>query len=289
MAWNRSKESLPAATQRKASARRSLVRRAAVVGLVIVAGALGCFLLFDKGDVQPPSEETTPPKETHNSAKTSPGANIATNRAPVVKEKEPKLKPGEKRYVQWKRPDNWDRLTRAEKTRIQPVGRVVKPIGWDERKLFTKPSDQKVERLLRVTPGQLVLGTMKYDQRFVNQFLDSLKEPIEFADEDSEEDRAMKQAVIDVRADLKAAYDRGENIAEIMSAAEKEAHELAAYKLDLRQLLVDYKQSGEHSDQEVKDYIKAADKMLVDRGMEPLRLGEIWYHKAKFDSKVNPK
>jgi len=72
-----------------------------------------------------------------------------------------------------------------------------------------------------------------------------------------------------------------------MRATEKELHDLAAYKLDLRSLIVEYRKSGEHSDQDVKDYIEAANAMLTERGMEPLRLGEIWFHKSQYDNIVN--
>ena len=119
----------------------------------------------------------------------------------------------------------------------------------------------------------------------MKDFLESLKTSIEITDEDSEHDKAIKEAVKAARDDLKAAYDRGEDIADIMTQTEKQMHELAAYKLNLSKSVIDFRRSGEHSDQDVKDYINAANIMLKEHGMEPLRFGELWFRKAQLDSK----
>ena len=261
--------------------------------LIVVAIAGGAWWWLGHGDGKPkePVQQQEPKKQQR------PQKPQLTEKPPtkIVEQKvEPQptnatppkevLEPGMRRYVQWKRPDNWDKLTRAQKTRIQPVGRVIKPIGWGERQLFKRPSDKRIERLLRIQPGQLVLGTLKYDDRFVKDFLESLKTPIEITEEDSEHDKAIKEAVKAAREDLKAAYDRGEDIAEIMTQTEKQMHELAAYKLNLSKAIIDFRRSGEHSDQDVKDYINAANIMLKEHGMEPLRFGELWFRKAQLDS-----
>ena len=211
---------------------------------------------------------------------------VETNAPEMIVSRE-RLPPGTKRTVVWKRPDNWDQLTRAQKTRVQPVARVIKPIGWDDRRLFSQSSDRRIERLMRVKPGQLILGTLTYNEKFVSDFLESLKTPIVFDEEDTEDDRAIKQAVIDARSDLKAAYDRGEDIVEIMNKTEKELHELATYRIDLRRLISEYRKSGEHSENDVKDYINAANIILRDNGMEPLRLGELWFRKSQYDASAS--
>lgn len=289
MAWNRSKiENGKRRVENRGKSPILNPRFAFVaVGVMVAAGAFVVARLAVKdGGADDAPAATESPK---------PIAEVPTNVAPAISDapamnvaaslpKKESLEPGTKRRVEWKRPDNWDQLTRAQKTRAQPVARVIKPIGWDDRKLFSHPSDRKIERLMRVQPGRLVLGTITYDERFVADFLESLKTPIEFVDEDTEEDKAIKQAVKDARADLKAAYDRGEDIVEIMNRTEKELHELAAYKIDLRKAIVDYRKSGEHSEQDVKDYIEAANTMLKENGMEPLRLGELWFRKAKCDA-----
>lgn len=274
------------------SAPRNGRARVVLWGGAVAVVACGVALFLMSGDSKDPDADRPKAQAKGQIAEVTPAAPVpVADEAPVSETnsvpKKEKLAPGTKRHVDWKRPANWDQLTRAQKTRAQPVGRVIKPVGWDDRKLFTQSSDRKIERLMRVQPGRLMLGTVTYNERFVDDFLESLKTPIEFTEEDTEADRALKQAVKDARDDLKAAYDRGEDIVEIMRATEKELHDLAAYKLDLRSLIVEYRKSGEHSDQDVKDYIEAANAMLTERGMEPLRLGEIWFHKSQYDNIVN--
>ena len=259
--------------------------RGIVAGLLIVAcaGAGLWYFLSEKPAPQPePAPEPKPAKIPEIAPVVEPPA---TNVAPV-KEELPPLKPGERRNVKWEKPANWDQMTPAQRTRAQPVGRVIRPKWMDEKKLFTRITDQKIHRLLRVQPGQLFLGTATYDERFVASFLDSLKEPIIFEKDDTEQERAMKQAVIDTRKELKEAYDRGEDIAALMRETEKQMHEQAAYRLQLRQAVVQYKQSGEHTDQDVQDYVNAANSILQEHGMEPLKLGHFWYNKAKLDAQT---
>ena len=42
---------------------------------------------------------------------------------------------------------------------------------------------------------------------------------------------------------------------------------------------------AEHTDQDVKDYIAAANTILKEHGMEPLKLGSFWFRKALIDAK----
>ena len=269
---------------------RPAIAACAAVAAAAIAGGVWWWMSTAREETPPPVQE--PPKRVVPKPKAPQPAPAkpkiaeekpATNK--VVMPPKEKLEPGTRRHVEWTRPDNWDQLTRAEKTRIQPVGRVIKPIGWGERQLFSQPSDRRIERLMRIQPGKLMLGTLRYDERFVKDFLESIKTPIEITEEDTEHDKAIKEAVKAARDDLKAAYDRGEDIAEIMTQTEKQMHELAAYKMNLSKMVIDYRRSGEHSDQDVKDYIEAANVMLKENGMEPLRFGELWFRKAQLDAK----
>ena len=274
---------------------RRLTGRAAILAAVVLAAVAGGVWWWAVRPEPVPQKEK-PAKPKIEKPKAEKPVKLVEKPAPKVEQKveppatnavPPKevLEPGTRRHVEWKRPDNWDQLTRAQKTRIQPVGRVIKPVGWGGRQLFTQQSDKRIERLMRIQPGRLILGTLRYDEHFVKDFLESLKTPIEYSDEDTDADKAIKDAVKAARDDLKAAYDRGEDIADIMTQTEKQMHELAAYKMNLSKMVIDYRRSGEHSDQDVKDFINAANVMLKDNGMEPLRFGELWFRKAQLDAK----
>ena len=287
MSWNRPVESESRNSQKKSPAVRHLIIFV-VLAAVTVIGLLGViFWLPDDPDRGRFRQTTSKTKkdllEVVRPAKAQTNAAVASTCSST--NGLPKLKPGEKRNVTWTKPPNWDQMTLAQRTRYQPVGRVIKPKWMGEKNLFKTLADKKINRLLQIRPGQMFIGTATYDKKFVQNFVESLKTPIEFADDDTEEDRAAKQAVIDTRNELKEAYDRGEDIAAIMRETEKSLHEQATYRINLQREIVKYKQSGEHSDQDVKDYIDAANTILKEHGMEPLKLKQFWYHKALIDAK----
>lgn len=263
--------------------------KGAIAGaLVVVLGIVAVFMLMPEKKPAPPAPKPKVEKPKVEKPKVESPKAVPVAPTNVVSEKKVEEPPKERFFgstnVVWERPANWDQLSRAEKTRIQPVGRVIKPVGWGQRQLFKRLSDKKIERFLRMTPGKLVLGTVRYDEKFKEDFLKSLEEPIEYVEEDTEDDRRIKQAVGETRRALKEAYDRGEDIVEIMNRAEKEAHELAAYKINLRSLVNQERMKGEMNAEQFKDFVDAANKMLSDKGIEPLEQTKIWFHKAKLDA-----
>jgi hypothetical protein len=128
---------------------------------------------------------------------------------------------------------------------------------------------------LTIQPGQGLVGTPRYNGRFTKEFLESLKKPIVINDDDSEEDKELKRNVNLAKQELKAAYDRGEDIEKIMLDTRREYQDLAMYKQELRQLIYEYKKTENPSDQDVEDYVTAANKLLEAKGIAPLNIGPI--------------
>lgn len=170
----------------------------------------------------------------------------------------------------WIKPDNWDELSLQDKTRSMPVGRTIN--RRPEKPLFHTPSDNKIFRLLHTKPGAPLLGTMRYDQKFVDEFIASLDEPILINKDDSEDEKRAKTAVQQARQELKEAYDRGEDIVEIMKVTEDELHKLAVYKINLQSEVQKALQDDTLTDQEVRDFAEAANVLLEENGLDPIRL-----------------
>ena len=146
-----------------------------------------------------------------------------------------------------------------------------------EWKTFRNPADMHIALLLNHEPGAMLIGDMKYGRSFVKKFLKSLETPIVISKDDTPEVAALKRAVIDAKADLKARYDRGEDIAEVMNQSRQELKELSAYRADLeaqvRQIRRDAK--GALKMKDYVDLIKAANTMLENRGCQPLKVPEL--------------
>ena len=148
---------------------------------------------------------------------------------------------------------------------------------------FRNTSDKIIGQLLSVKPGAALFGDVKYDQRFVRRFLESLKTPIVVDSGDSEQVKVLKEAVIEARKELKAAYDRGEDVAQIMTETRRELKELGAYRAELQRQVNDIirKDARRFSAQDMEDCLNAANKMLSDRGCQPLVMPGLMRHRLK--------
>jgi hypothetical protein len=141
--------------------------------------------------------------------------------------------------------------------------------------IFEHHCENEIACLLTIQPGQGLVGTPRYNGRFKKEFLESLKKPIVINDDDSEEDKELKRNVNLAKQELKAAYDRGEDIEKIMLDTRREYQDLAMYKQELRQLIYEYKKTENPSDQDIEDYVTSANKLLEAKGNAPLNIGPI--------------
>lgn len=149
-----------------------------------------------------------------------------------------------------------------------------------KKKLFHNIADIYISRVVNSQPGNLVVGTINYD-RFPEQFRKALEEPITIDDDDTPEDIAKKQAVIDTRAELKQMLDDGVDIAEVMREAEAESRRLWNYRRTLHLELAKAMQEGKFNSDDMQDYVDAANMMLKDNGMEPLKYPQFWVRRMR--------
>lgn len=136
--------------------------------------------------------------------------------------------------------------------------------------IFDYPADNIIAGILSMEPGDTVLGTANYNGRFVRAFLKSLQAPIIVQDSDPDEVKELKRAVIEAKIELKDAYERGDDIEEMILNAREEFRDLAQYKLDLRKELLRYANRDASSSEDVDDYMKAVNIMLERRGIAPI-------------------
>lgn len=137
---------------------------------------------------------------------------------------------------------------------------------------FTQESDLAIGYLLMVRPGQPLLGSgAEYYQTFTEDFLESLKTPIVIDKDDDDDIKAMKADVIAIRKDLKARYDAGEDLVKVMRETRDQLQEIAIYRKDIEKMVVEHGVNIDNQ-QDYDDLIGAANKMLEERGSEPLAL-----------------
>lgn len=99
--------------------------------------------------------------------------------------------------------------------------------------IFKEKVNNEIAFVVGIEPGTQIFGERKFDERFVKRFLSSLNKPIVINDDDSDYDKWLKQTLTDAKAELKAAYDRGEDIVQIMNDSRAELKRLAQVKEDV--------------------------------------------------------
>ena len=135
---------------------------------------------------------------------------------------------------------------------------------------FNHAVETEIATLISIQPGETIVGEISY-RGFDNDFVNSLLEKIEITEEDSDFDREIKQGVIDVKKDLAARIKKGENLVQILKDAREELMRSAEYKEQIGELVHEQLLNPDVSDDDLKDTIAAANKILESKGLPPMR------------------
>lgn len=135
---------------------------------------------------------------------------------------------------------------------------------------FNHPVEDEIATLISVAPGETLVGEISY-RGFDKDFVNSLLEKIEFSEDDSEYDREIKQGVIEVKKDLAARIKNGEDLVQILKDARSELMRSAEYKNQIGDLVHEQLLDPNVSDEELKDSIAAANKLLESKGIAPIK------------------
>lgn len=151
------------------------------------------------------------------------------------------------------------------------VNDADKPI---EERIFANSADQKIAALLLLEPGEMMIGDASslFGKGFTRSFLKSIETPIVATENDDEFTVNLKRAVIDTKLELKARYDKGEDIAQLMLKERNELQALGLYREELKEEIHKLARDKSLSEETMQDFINAANKMLGERGGKPLEM-----------------
>ena len=134
-------------------------------------------------------------------------------------------------------------------------GRVVPPPGAitldSQESIFKHNSDTYIAMLISPRPGETLPPMPAPGPAMEEEFLASLKEPIETSPDDSPEDRATKLAVAAAREEIKRLLDTGAKFADIVSEHE--------------QLLKDNNEAREKALAEYREILKSGDEKGAEK------------------------
>lgn len=152
---------------------------------------------------------------------------------------------------------------------------------------FEPGCDRELAAVISAPFGAMRIGPVApYKDGFKKQFLESLKVPIIVKEDDPEDVKALKRAVIETKIELKARLDAGEDIVKLMNDNAKQMHELALYKNDLEQMASKQAMKAK-SKEELDDVYTAVNRMLAERGVEPLKIPGFLQRKLEFQTHKN--
>jgi len=143
-----------------------------------------------------------------------------------------------------------------------------------EHEIFDHFSENEIAGLLAHDAGMSLVGSPMYNGAFTEDFLKSLRVPIIVRADDDEYTRNLKKLVTEAKIELKAAYDRGEDIEKLLDTTRDELRDLARYRNELESMTIDGIDAAS-TPEEVNDYIDAANKMLEEKGIAPLDLSPL--------------
>lgn len=113
---------------------------------------------------------------------------------------------------------------------------------------------------------------VEFGPKFDADLAAAMNEEIEFADTDTDEQRELKQAVIDTKAELAERIKNGEKASDILTETSRQLYELGQYKRNLEQQVAEIRRNENYTDQDLEDFVKAANQMLEKKGLKPLRM-----------------
>lgn len=152
-----------------------------------------------------------------------------------------------------------------------------------ERKVFSNKAEQEIAILLNTPLGTTMIGKREYGEAFEKSFLESLSNPIIVMHDDDEQTVALKNAVNEAKLALKDRYENGESVAEIMNDTYREMRDLSSYREDLRRETKKLIAESMASSEETKLIYEAANRMLAERGLKPLREPVLLKNKLKLE------
>ena len=269
MAWNRPSEEKKAEVEKRGG-QRNVHLKGLVAGLIVVLGAaVAAWLLWP---------DAKRPLPTSTSASTS-----------LIKEVTPQLG-GTPQPQEEARPREKDaaRVAANHETYVDENGvrryrkgngRVPDPDEFKNPIMITRTScipafrhecESEIAMLITLEPGEPLVGEMDY-RHMRQDFVAALSEEIEFSEDDTPYAREIKQAVIETKKELAERVRKGEDIVDILRDARQELQRGFAYRSEIDDLLNEQLQNPEATEEDLKTAVEAANKMLIDRGIVPVK------------------
>ena len=136
--------------------------------------------------------------------------------------------------------------------------------------VFKHSSLNAIASLITISPGDLLVGDLEYGDEFIIDFNDSLTEPIEYEEGDTEYTRQVKDAVKEARKNLYEMMNQGKDIAEAMNDARSDLRNLSLHRQEIMAMVAETAEDESAADDDVADIITAANALFREKGIKEI-------------------
>ena len=258
------------AKPRKASSKGgnkpSGVFKGALAGIIVVVAAVGAwYYLSQKQETAQPEPKT---KKAVKIAEVTPApaTTNVTAQQPVVTSNETPA-PVEKPLTVH------DRLAKRKfgENNIVVTSKVQRVKSRYE--IFKHRSENHLALLATIPMGATLVGSRRFDERFMRDLDAALSEKVEILPEDSEYDRNLKLSVEDLKDEIRKRKAAGEDIAQVLDETFKEIQKLGIYRQQIESMVrKTMREDKTLSDHDVDDLVGAANLMLEEKGIAPIKV-----------------
>ena len=246
------------------SPNRRMIPYVLVAALVALIGGVWWWMVVrpERAPCQPER-----PKKVEKTKVEKPATNAVAEVKPVHRPKPKVLRHGERPAVTPTVTGNAGPV--PEKPIIPSIsyGEVNGSNIWP-RAIFKTREENMLVGLMRTRPGTRVIqnGFLPGEEE---RYRAMLALPVTFNDDDTEEERQIKETMAALKKELTEHVADGGNITDIIQKERDQLNELAAYREKLRgNLFLLHKEGG--NEQDTEDYLKEANRTLKEYGMDPL-------------------
>lgn len=255
---------------------------ALVLALVAIGAVVWFFFLRTPTESMVTSKPEVKPKQSieKETAKPVPSPREVVTNKPTAMPIQPK-----KADTPWKIGETRDGYI------LLPSGRKHKVVGVitnsanastkAKYEIFHHHIENEIASLLTMKPGETIIGTPRYSQNLKQEFLKSLENPIIIHDDDPDEIKELKNAMLETKQQIKDRIDAGEDLAQILQDTRQEYQELAQYRHNIETEFAKLRRRADVTDQDLDDFVQAANAVLAKKGIAPLKIGPITRRRLK--------
>lgn len=264
--------------EKRSRSRMTALGVGTVVGgvLALLVVAAGIYVVKNLGSFGDDGKADSPPRPARIAEATpalSPVASEGLAEASIVPSKGQKPLTSRERQLKEIREKFGDDIPENLKATVyfleHPPVREFKVKGRTD--YLRHPSERQIAGVALVEPGTFFVVKPEFGESFDRDFQNSLTEEIDINDDDSDETRAVKEGVTNLKREIAEICKReGKKPSEVMNEHAASMYELGQYQRELETELDRIHMNPEYSDKDVEDFCEAANELLKSKGLAPI-------------------